>query len=112
MQWHSRYDCRLRKSTKSSTSRVADEGKTIKRRHSSIRDKNLCFVQIKVSQLVNGTEVTIERSNDHVHDHDIEESFQLKKPSILIDLIKSESAKHYSSSQIYHAFRGSGSYKH
>ena len=43
-----KYECRLRKSSKSGTAKVAD-GKVIKWRHSSIRDKDLCQVQIKVS---------------------------------------------------------------
>ena len=47
-----RYDCRFWKFTKSSTAREESEGQTIKRRHSSIRDKDLCHVQIKISQPV------------------------------------------------------------
>ena len=52
-----KYECRLRKSKKSSTARVADsDGKVIKRRHSSIRDSDLCNVRIKVSRPVDGTD--------------------------------------------------------
>jgi len=77
------YECRLRKSRKSGTARVAD-GKIIKRRHSSIRDADLCNVRIKVSRPVDSTTVTIERLDEHTHTHDIEESFRIKKPSILL----------------------------
>ncbi|KAF8420376.1 hypothetical protein EV426DRAFT_243477 [Tirmania nivea] len=56
-----KYECRLCKSIKSSTAKVATEDKIIKRQHSSIRDKHLCHVQIKVSKPVDGTAVTIER---------------------------------------------------
>ena len=43
-----KYECRLRKRLKSSTARVADS-KVIKRRHSSMRDTDLCNVRIKVT---------------------------------------------------------------
>ncbi|KAF8451341.1 hypothetical protein BGX38DRAFT_1269591 [Terfezia claveryi] len=99
-----KYECRLRKSRKSSVAQVADtDGKVIKRRQSSIRNANLCNVRIKVLHLVDGTAVTIERLDEHTHTHDIEESFQIKKPSILVGYIKSEAAKNYSASQIYHS---------
>ncbi|KAF8458120.1 hypothetical protein BGX38DRAFT_1265408 [Terfezia claveryi] len=88
-----KYECRLRKSSKSATARVAAEGKIIKRRNSSIRDKNLCHVRIKVSRPVDGTAVTIERLDEHIHSHDIEESFRIRKPSILLGYLKSEAAK-------------------
>ena len=39
-----KYECRLRKSTKPSTAKVASEGKVIKRRNTSIRNKHLCHV--------------------------------------------------------------------
>jgi len=71
-----KYECRLRKSRKSSTARVAD-GKVIKRRHSSMRDTDLCNVRIKVSRPVDGTSVTVERL-DHIHTHDTEESRNYK----------------------------------
>ncbi|KAF8424878.1 hypothetical protein EV426DRAFT_597610 [Tirmania nivea] len=54
-----KYECRLRKSSKSSTAKVATEGKIVKRRNSSIRDKNLCHVRIKVSRPVDGIDITI-----------------------------------------------------
>ena len=100
-----KYECRLRKSSKSGTARVAPEGKVIKRRNSRIRDKHLCHVRIKVSRPVDGTTVTIERLDEHTHTHDIEESFCIKKPSILMGYLKSEVAKNYSAAQIYHTFR-------
>ena len=106
-----KYECRLRKSSKSGTAKVAPDGKIIKRRHSSIRDKDLCHVQIKVSRPVDGSAVTIERFNEHSHSHDIEESFRVKKPSILLGFIKCEAGKNYSAAQIYHAFRGAGTHE-
>ncbi|KAF8456874.1 hypothetical protein BGX38DRAFT_1327066 [Terfezia claveryi] len=91
---------------------VADtDGKVIKRRQSSIRNANLCNVRIKVLHLVDGTAVTIERLDEHTHTHDIEESFQIKKPSILVGYIKSEAAKNYSASQIYHAIHSAGTHE-
>ena len=106
-----KYECRLRKSAKSSTVKVAIEGKVIKRRHSTIRDKGLCDVQIKVTRPVDSSDsstlpITIERMNDHTHRHDIEESFRIRKPSILVAYLKFEASKNYSTAQIYHAFRG------
>ena len=105
-----KYECRLRKSSKSGTAKVAPEGKIIKRRHSSIRDKDLCQVQIKVSRPVDGTAITVEWLNEHSHTHDIEETFRIKKPSILLGYIKTESAKNCAPAQIYHAFRGAGTH--
>ncbi|KAF8458932.1 hypothetical protein BGX38DRAFT_1325934 [Terfezia claveryi] len=78
-----KYECRLRKSRKSSVAQVADTD-------------------------VDGTAVTIERLDEHTHTHDIEESFQIKKPSILVGYIKSEAAKNYSASQIYHVIHSAG----
>ncbi|KAF8416249.1 hypothetical protein EV426DRAFT_512398, partial [Tirmania nivea] len=66
-----KYECRLRKSKKSSTTREDTEGKAIKRRHSSIRTQDLCHVRIKVTRPVDGTTVTIERLDEHTHNHDI-----------------------------------------
>ena len=91
----------------SNTSQDAD-GKVIKRRCSSIRDPGLCEVHIKVSRLVDGSTVTIERLDEHTHTHDIEESFRVKKPSVLLDCIASEAAKNYRPAQIFHAIRGAG----
>ena len=106
-----KYECRLRKSAKSGTTKRAPEDKVIKRRHSSIRDKGICNVRMKVSRLVDGSSVTIERLDSYVHTHDIEESFRIKKPTILLEYLKSEAAKNYSTAQIYHAFRGAGTHK-
>ena len=104
-----KYECRLRKSTKSSTARPNTDDKTIKRRHSSIREKHLCHVRMKISRLVDGRQtVTVERLDEHAHSHDIEESFRVKKPTMLLNLLKAEVAKNYSASQIYHTFRGAG----
>jgi len=72
-----KYECRLRKSKKSSTTQDAD-GKVIKRRHSSIRDAHLCNVRIKVLRPVDSTVVIIERLDKHTHTHDIGESFRTK----------------------------------
>ena len=103
-----KYECRLRKSKKSSTAKSASDNKVIKRRHSSIREQGICQVRIKVSRPVDGSAVTIERMDEYTHTHDIEESFRIKKPSILVNYIATEAAKNYSASQIYHAFRGAG----
>ena len=103
-----KYECRLRKSKKSSTTQDGNVNKVIKRWHASIREQGLCHVRIKVSRPVDGTAVTIERLDDHTHTHDIEESFQIKKPSILVNSIKAETAKNYSASQIFHALHGVG----
>ena len=46
--------------------------------------------------------------DEYTYTHDIEESFQVKKPSILVNYIANEAAKNYSASQIFHAFRGAG----
>ncbi|KAF8448199.1 hypothetical protein BGX38DRAFT_1260228 [Terfezia claveryi] len=102
-----KYECRLRKSKKSGTARDATDGKVIKRRNSSIRDPHLCHVRIKVSRLVDGTAVIVERLDAHTHTHDIEESFRIKKPSILVNYITAEVVKHSSASQIFHSLRGS-----
>jgi len=102
-----KYECRLRKSKKSGTARDATDGKVIKRRNSSVRDSHLCHVRIKVSRLVHGTTVTVERLDEHTHTHDIEESFRIKKPSILVNYITAEAAKNSSASQMFHALRGS-----
>ncbi|KAF8414676.1 hypothetical protein EV426DRAFT_671625 [Tirmania nivea] len=85
--------------------------KIIKRQHSSIWDKHLCHIQIKVSKPVDGTAVTIERLDSHIHTHDIEESFCIKKPSILQGYLKSEAIKNYSAAQIYHAVRGASTHE-
>ncbi|KAF8428782.1 hypothetical protein EV426DRAFT_585898 [Tirmania nivea] len=108
-----KYECRLRKSRKSSVAQVSadTDGKVIKRRQSSIRNADLCNVRIKVSRPVDGTAVTVERLDEHTHTHDIEESFRIKKPSILVGYIKSEAAKNYSAAQIYHAVLGAGTHE-
>lgn len=104
-----KYECRLRKSRKSSTVKDPPENKVVKRRHSSIRDQYLCHVRIKVSRPVDTSlPVTIERLDEHTHSHDIEASFQIKKPSILVNCITTEAAKNYSAAQIFHALRGVG----
>ncbi|KAF8420011.1 hypothetical protein BGX38DRAFT_1202120 [Terfezia claveryi] len=66
---------------------------------------------MKVSRLVDGSAVTIERLDEHTHSHDIEESFRIEKPSILPEYIKFEAAKNYSATQIYHAVRGAGTHE-
>jgi len=89
-----KYECRLRKSRKPSTARIADS-KVIKRRNNSMRDTDLCNVRIKVSRPVDGTSATVERLDERIHTHGIEESFRTKKPSILLGCIKSEACKFY-----------------
>ncbi|RPB24048.1 hypothetical protein L211DRAFT_879435 [Terfezia boudieri ATCC MYA-4762] len=85
-----KYECWLRKSKKSSQ---YDDSKVVKRRHTSIRDKHLCHVQIKVSCPVDSTADIIERLDEHTYTHDIEESFRIEKPSILANSIKVEAVK-------------------
>ena len=46
--------------------------------------------------------IIIEKVDEHMHTHDIEESFQIKKPSILVNCITTEVAKNYSASQVFH----------
>ncbi|KAF8441166.1 hypothetical protein BGX38DRAFT_1272784 [Terfezia claveryi] len=84
---------------------------TVRVQKYDIRDSYLCNVRMKVSRLVDGSAVTIERLDEHTHSHDIEESFRIKKPSILLEYIKSEAAKNYSAAQIYHAVRGAGTHE-
>ena len=64
---------------------------------------------MKISYLVEGNQTaTIERLDENTHSHDIEESFRVKKPTMLLNLLRTEAAKNYSASHIYHAFRGAG----
>ena len=97
-----KYECRLRKSKTSSTAQLqyttGTGNKVLKRRHSSIRDQHPYHVRIKVSRPVDGTAVTIQRLDEHTHTHDIKESFQIKKPSILANSIKAEVVKNDSAS--------------
>ena len=103
------YECRLRKSSKSSTARFNTDDKTIERRRSSVRDKHLCHVRMKVSRLVDSKQtITVERLDEHIHRRDIEESFRIKKLTILLNFLKAEAVKDYAASHIYHAFRGAG----
>jgi len=60
-----------------------------------MRDTDLCNARIKVSRPVDGTSVTVERLDEHIHTHDIEESFRTKKTSIFLGYIKSEACKFY-----------------
>ena len=101
-----KYECRLRNSKKPGT--YTSDSKMLKRWHSSIGDQYLCDVRIKVSRTIDASNIVIERIDDHTHTHDIEESFQIKKPSILVNSIKAEVVKNYSAFQIFHALRGAG----
>jgi len=125
----SRYECRLKKSRKSSSSLAAPTESTIKRRPgSTIREGGICNVTMKVSRqmslaLSNSERlgfdskiltVTIERigmgdPSDHPnHTHDIEESFRYKKPEALRNIARAEGEKNYSSAQVINALRGVG----
>ena len=106
-----KYECRLRKSSKSGTAKVAVKSKIIKRRNSGIHDKDICHVRIKMSRPIDGTAIVMERLNDHTHTHDIEECFQIRKPSMLLEYIKSEEAENDSPAQISYAFRGAGTHE-
>ena len=103
-----KYECRLRKSRKPGANTRDSDSKVLKRRHSSIRDQYLCDVRIKVSRPIDASNVVIERIDGNTHTHDIEESFRIKKPSILVNSIKAEVVKNYTASQIFHALRGAG----
>ena len=77
----------------------------------SIRDPYLCHVRIKVSRPIDNTVVLVERLDEHTHFHNIEESFRIKKPTILMTYIKSEVVKNYSPAQIFHALHGAGTHE-
>jgi len=68
-------------------------------------------VRTKISRPVDGSAVTIEHLDEHTHTHDIEESFRINKPSILVWYIKSEAAKNYSSARIFHSLRGASTHE-
>ena len=103
-----KYECRLRKSKTSSTAQDTTGNKILKQRHSSVQDQHQFHVQIKVSRSVDGIAITIQQLDEHTHTHDIEESFQIKKLSILANSIKAKTVKGYSASQIFHAIHGAG----
>ena len=69
--------------------------------NSTIRDKHLCHVRMMISYLVEGNQtVTIEHLDENTHSRDIEESFRVKKPTMLLNLLRTEAAKNYSASHI------------
>ena len=101
-QWHdtgSKVRVSSSKKLKSSTARFNTEDKTIKRRHITVRDKHLSCSNEDISFSGRQT-VTIERLDEHLHDHDIEESFRIKKLTILPNFLKAEAAKNYAASNI------------
>jgi hypothetical protein len=125
----SQYECRLRKSRKSSQSSPTPTESTIKQRLGSIiREAGVCNVTMKVSRQMppalpdSGSEgldskiltVTIERigngdPSEHPHHaHDIEESFRYKKPEVLRNISRAEREKNYTSAQVINALRGVG----
>ena len=64
---------------------------------------------MKISRLVEGNQtVAIERLDENTHSHDIEVSFRVNKPTMLLNLQRTEAAKNYPESHIYLAFRGAG----
>ena len=70
---------------KPSTSQPNTNEKTIKRWHSCVRSRGLCQVRMKISRLVEGRRTaTVQLLDEHIHTHDIEVSFRIKKPSILL----------------------------
>jgi hypothetical protein len=102
-----KYECRLRKSKQSGTRRP-DTG-NIKRRRCTIREKDLCHLRMKVSRSLEGEQlVKVERLDEHLHTHDIEESFRIKKPTILFNFLRAEVAKGHTAAHIFHTFRAAG----
>jgi hypothetical protein len=102
-----KYECRLRKSKQSGT-RKPDTG-NIKRRRTSVRESDLCHLRMKVTRSLEGEQlVTVERLDEHLHTHDIEESFRIKKPSIIFNFLRAEVAKGHTAADIFHAFRAAG----
>jgi hypothetical protein len=110
----SKYECRLRKSRKSSTVRPMDDGKQIKRRHgSSARESHQCQVRIRIVRTLtlnasdSELQATVSREDKHEHLHSIEDSFQVKKP-VAIRAVAKERAKNYLVAQVYNAVKGVG----
>ena len=49
---------------------------------------------MKIFSLVDGKQtVTVERLDEHIHSHDIEGSFRIKKPTILLNFLGPEAVK-------------------
>ncbi|KAF8432624.1 hypothetical protein BGX38DRAFT_1146347 [Terfezia claveryi] len=89
-----KYEYRLPKTMNSTIALVLDtDGNFIKCQQSSIQNANLCNIQIKVSSPVDGIAVMVEHFDEHTHTHDIEESFWIKKPSILVGAGKYEGSE-------------------
>ena len=130
----SQYECRLKKSRKSSSSSQSSPAavdspteSTIKRRPgNTIKKAGICNVSMKVSRQMSPTPsdlagsdsktltVTIERigkgnpSDYSCHTHDIEESFRYKRPEVLRNIARAEREKNYSAAQVINALRGVG----
>ena len=95
-------ECRLKKSRKSSSTMVRPGNTThhdseIKRRNSSIREKDQCLVTVKLTRQITGSNptVTLERKDDQ-HSHPLETSFMVKESKQVQELINKETAKNYS----------------
>jgi len=103
-------ECRLKKSRKSSSAKPPSNDSEIKRRNSTVRQKDRCLVTVKLTRQLTGPTptVTLERKDDHKHLHDLETSFMVKKSKHVQELINKEAAKNYSAAQILHAIRGAG----
>lgn len=102
-------ECRLKKSRKSSSS-VQPDGNPIKRRTSSVRDKDQCQVTVKLTRQLIGPHptVTLERKTEHLHTHDFETSCMVKKSKFVQELIATEAEKNCSAAQIFNALRSAG----
>ena len=108
------YECRLRKSKKTGTNVARNEGRVVKPRMTAVRIKDLCQVRMKIIRTIpSGSEpvmVFLERKDDAVHTHSIEEVFRLcGLPSIVKRAIATEANKNYTPAQIFHALKRSGS---
>ena len=104
-------ECRLKKSRRSSSSQPRVDDNPIKRRTSSIRDKDQCLVTVKLTRQLTGLRpiVTLERKTEHYHTHDFETSCMVKKSKFVQELIATEAEKNYSAAQIFSALRSAGS---
>jgi hypothetical protein len=104
-------ECRLKKSRRSSSSQPRVDDNSIKRRTSSIRDKDQCSVTVKLTRQLTRLHptVTLERKTEYYHSHDFETSCMVKKSKFVQELIATEAEKNYSATQIFSALRGAGS---
>jgi hypothetical protein len=104
------YECRLRKSKKAGTNVAKKEGRVVKARITTSRVKDLCQVRMKMTRtLTEPITITLERKDDSIHTHDLEETFRLcGLPSAVKRVVQVEADKDYTAAQIFHALKGGG----